>query len=135
MDPADKFPLRATGQFEVEGKSHFFADLPAYWRTFATREHAIMAVVLPSRYLLLGALPDADLGMWYMFFDPQMVETIMPGDLTFGTARRPALEVSYRCPPDPAHPRRSLVQILRRRPPAGQHRTIYLSFDDEVARR
>jgi hypothetical protein len=40
LRPSDKLPVRATGRFEVEGRSEFFADLMAYWRTFASREHA-----------------------------------------------------------------------------------------------
>lgn len=120
----DKVPVRATGHFEVEGKAHFFADLMAYWRTFHSREHAVMAIVPRSRFLLLGAVPERLLGMWYVFFKPETIEEIAAGTLAFGSARRPALRVTYRVPATgrtrgQSHPRSQVV---------------YLSFADEAER-
>lgn len=120
----DKVPMRATGHFEVEGKAHFFADLMAYWRTFNSREHAVMAIVPRSRFLLLGAVPERLLGMWYVFFRPEAIAEIAAGMLAFGSARRPALRVTYRVPTTgrtrgQSHP---LSQV------------VYLSFADEAER-
>ncbi len=124
LDPADKLPLRATGRFEVQGKLRFFADLLAYWRTFATREHTIMAIAHPSRFLLLGTIPENDLGMWYIFFRPEETQAIAPGRLSFGAAARPALRVTHRALPAPGRKRRIQPVLV----------TTYLAFDDEATR-
>lgn len=96
LHPQDKIEVRATGRFEVEGRSQFFAELQAYFRTFATREHAIMALVPRSRFLRVGQWPEHELGMWYIFFLPQQVISLEPGFLSFYGASRPALRVTYR---------------------------------------
>lgn len=130
-DPSDKVLLHATGQFEVEGKSHFFADLPAYWRTFATREHAIMAIVGRARFLLLGTMPARDTGMWYIFFRPETVQAVEAGRIAFGRACRPALHVGYLRPPVVGAKRRWLGL---RPPPGAGPADVYLGFDDEGTR-
>lgn len=123
LDPADKIALRATAIFEVEGKARFFADLLAYWRTFASREHAVMAIVHRSRFLLLGSVNERYLGMWYVFFTPATIEAITPGTVAFGAEGRPALCVAYRftLPGD-------------RKPAPPMVRLVYLTFADEAAR-
>ena len=68
MDPMDKLSLRATGLFEVEGRVRCFTDLQATYRSFQTREHSVVAIVPPSRALLVGRWPDEEIGMWYIFF-------------------------------------------------------------------
>jgi hypothetical protein len=126
LDPEDKVLLHATGRFEVEGKSHFWADLLAYWRTFATREHTVMAIVHNTRFALLGHMSEADVGMWYIFFRPEHIETIIPGRLTFGKAIRPALRVVYRNVPTASGSRkRSKDPIVD---------TVYLAFDGDTER-
>ncbi len=98
LHPQDKVEVRATGRFEVEGRSQFFAELQAYFRTFATREHAVMAWVPRSRFLWVGQWPEHELGMWYIFFLPQQVVSLEPGSLAFHGAPRPALRVTYQAP-------------------------------------
>lgn len=120
----DKVPVRATGTFEVEGKTHFFADLLAYWRTFNSREHAVMAIVHRSRFLLLGAVPERLPGMWYIFFKPEMIEQITAGAVAFGSVRRPALRIAYRGPAT-GRPRRQSQSLSR---------VIYLGFASEAER-
>lgn len=110
LRPDDKVKLRATGHFEVEGKERHFSELLAYFRTFATREHAVMAIVPPSRFLLLGSWPTQEVGMWYIFFRPKQILSLTPGTLRFGLRSRPALRVVYQTE-------------------KGQE-TVYLSFDD-----
>lgn len=127
LDPAEKLLIRATGRFEVGSKSHFFADLLGYWRTFSTREHAVMAIVHPSRFLWLGAMPEEDLGMWYIFFQPQDIESVTPGLLTYGATTRPALCVRYRAIPAAPPGRKQAAKPVPR--------VAYLTFDDEPSRR
>ena len=93
MDPADKLLLRATGRFEVEGKRQDFTELLAYFRSFETREHAIMAICPPASFLGIGTWPEHEIGMWYMFFKHSEIRQILPGELVFGTTHRPALRV------------------------------------------
>jgi hypothetical protein len=131
LDPHDKVQTYATGHFEVEGKAGFFAELLAYWRTFATREHAVMAIVHRTRFLGLARTADAQLGMWYIFIAAENVEEVSAGELQFGGERRPALRITYRY--TPARPAgRSLVARLR---PPPTHWTVYLGFEDDASRR
>jgi hypothetical protein len=114
LHPTDKVALRATGRFEVEGKEHQFSHLQAYFRTFATREHALMAIVPPSRFLLLGAREEQEVGMWYIFFRPRQILALAPGTLCFGPAARPALRVAYQG--------------------EEKQQIVYLSFEDHAER-
>jgi hypothetical protein len=129
MLPSDKLLVHATGRFEVEGRSGFFAGLMAYWRTFASREHAVMAIVHGSRFLGVASRPAEDVGMWYAFFRSEAIESVTPGSLTFGSRVDPALRITYRySEPLPDHAKR------RARPK--QTRTIlYLASQDDEARR
>lgn len=128
MPPTDKHLHHVTGRLEVEGKSHFFANLPAYWRTFASGEHAVMAIARPTHCLGVGQLPERDVGMWYIFFQPHELTAITPGRLAFGSAIRPALRVDYRNVPT--------APLQRNRPPPRHPipQTLYMAFDDEAAR-
>ncbi len=132
LDPAQKIALRASGEFEVEGKQRFFADLFAYWRTFATREHAVMAIRPRSRYLLLGRAAAEDLGMWYIFIQPPMLTAVSAGELAWGGRCRPALEVRYRLPS--AGRQAAWRRLLGRPAPDGERRLLYLAFNDQPAR-
>lgn len=108
----DKVQVFATGRFEVEGKAGFFVGLLAYWRTFATREHAVMAIVRRTRFLGLAATASAQIGMWYIFIAPDAIEELRAGELQFGGQRRPALRIVYR---------------------AAARETVHLAFDDAAA--
>ncbi len=98
MDPMDKLSLRATGLFEVEGRAGRFTDLQATYRSFQTREHSVMAIVPPSRALLVGRWPDEEIGMWYIFFKgyrtpthrarPALFRPALPGPLCRSTWSR-----------------------------------------------
>jgi hypothetical protein len=112
--PIDKVEGRATGQFEVEGKVQRFSEIRSYYRTFATGEHAVMAIVPPSRFLLLGTWPKCDVGMWYIFFRPEQVLELRAGLLHFDGAPRPALRVAYQA--------------------SDRREAAYLSFDDHATR-
>jgi hypothetical protein len=122
--PEDKIPLRATGRFEVNGRARVFADLTAYWRTYASREHALLAIQHRTRFLLAYS-PGEDVGMWYIFIRPDAVKGIVPGNLCYGGRSSPALRVAYRHQPP---------TVEGKRPPKPIVATAYLAFDDDVAR-
>ncbi|HEY51990.1 MAG TPA: hypothetical protein G4N94_00860 [Caldilineae bacterium] len=95
LKPQDKVLVRATGEFSVGGKTKRFTDLLAYYRTFETREHAIMARKTPSRFLMLGRSRPEHLGMWYIFIMPEHLRAVTPGRLYFGAVPNPALRLDY----------------------------------------
>jgi hypothetical protein len=110
LDPADPFhhvtpvpapkaleqlPVRASGLFSVEGEDQYYVDLDADFQTAATEEHMVLARVHPSRFLLLGRWPKFELGWWYIFFLPDMIESVTMGYLHFGPQTRVALRVVY----------------------------------------
>lgn len=123
MDPDDKEATFVTGRFEVEGKEASLAHLTAYWRSFGSREHAIMAIQHASRFLL-GHMPGGWIGMWYVFFKPEDVERVVPGEVTFGAARQPGLQIRYwRVPPQEGKkPKKPVLE------------TVHLAFETEAAR-
>ncbi|MGQ9668424.1 MAG: hypothetical protein ACUVWB_14050, partial [Anaerolineae bacterium] len=79
------------------GKEHFFVDLEAIYHTFETREHAIMAHVPWSRFLLARSRRQY-VGMWYAFFKPEDIRRIEIGELEYGLQYRPALRLHYQGP-------------------------------------
>lgn len=123
MAPEDKEAHFATGRFEVAEKRGYLADLTAYWRSFGTREHAVMAIQHASRFFL-GSLPADQIGMWYIFFRPDDIEEVTPGEVAFGASRRPGLRVTYRSTPpeDAKKPRKPAREIA------------YLAFENEASR-
>jgi hypothetical protein len=123
--PEDKIPLRATGRFDVQSRERLFADLPAYWRTYASREHAVLAIQHPSRFLLLGHSRDGDAGMWYAFIPPAAIREVMPGQLRYGRQVDPGLRVVYRRQPPAMEGKRSPKAVVA---------MIYLAFEDEASR-
>jgi hypothetical protein len=125
LDPSDKVAVRATGHFAVEGQFQDFADLQAYWRTFASREHTVMAVAPRGRFLGLGRLPEELIGMWYLFIMPDAIHNVTPGRLTFGADEGPALRVRYT---------RTEPNANEKKPPRVIAETAYLKFADESER-
>ena len=93
--PADAVLLRASGLFEVAGKEARLTEVLAYYRTFETREHAVMARQTPSYFLRFGSIPSEQLGMWYIFIRPEAIKKIQTGCLYFGHFPRPALRLEY----------------------------------------
>ena len=94
--PQDKLLHHASGHFEVEGKEADWARLIAYYRTFETREHAIMARLTPARFLKVGEFPPQQLGMWYRFIAPDDLLEVEPGRIYFGGREEPGLRLRYR---------------------------------------
>lgn len=138
ISPAGKLTIHATGLFEVEGKAQHFTELPAFYRSFSTREHAIMAVVQPARRLAgLARWPDEELGMWYIFVKHHELRQVQPGALGFGRVRRPALRLLV----EQVLPEKSAVLDAwglqwgkDKSKLATRQQTIYLSFDGETER-
>jgi hypothetical protein len=114
LKPDEKLAIRATGQFEVEGKSCYFVEARTEFATMETREHILMARIPYSRFLLFAGFPKEKVGWWYIFFKPDMIEGIELGKVYFGIRPRPAIRLTYE--------------------DKGKEREIYLSFDDEFQR-
>lgn len=138
INPTEKLVIHATGLFEVEGKTQRFSELPAYYRSFSTREHAIMAVVQPPRRLAgLAQWPAEELGMWYIFVKHSELRQVQPGVLSFGCSRRPALRLLV----EQTLPDKNAVMDAwglqwgkDKSKLAARQQTIYLSFDGEAER-
>jgi hypothetical protein len=138
LNPTDKLALRATGLFEVEGKAQRFSELPAWYRSFSTREHAIMAVVQPGRRLAgLVRWPEDEVGMWYIFIKHHELHAVQPGVLRFGRSCRPALRLHIQ----QTQPDKGAVMDAwglqwgkDKSQLATRQQTIYLSFDGEAER-
>jgi hypothetical protein len=122
--PEDKISLRATGWFDVQSRERLFADLTGYWRTYASREHAVLAIQHPTRFLL-GQSRAEDAGMWYAFIPPAAIAEVTPGALRYGRQVSPGLRVVYRRQPPASD---------GRRPPKAVNTAIYLAFEDEATR-
>jgi hypothetical protein len=131
LEPMGKLLLRATGLFEVEGKEDRYTDLQAYFRTFPTREHAVMAIVPPSKFLGVGRWPDHQIGMWYIFFKGQEIRSIRSGRLSFGWQTRPALLVDLeQVIPPPTSPLDVWGGYRSgKQKPKIRRQSIYLSFN------
>ncbi|RME62233.1 MAG: hypothetical protein D6790_06675 [Caldilineae bacterium] len=117
-----KLPIFASGYFSVEGKHQHFTWLQGYFRTFPTREHAVLCLVQDSSYLLFGQWPEHEVGMWYCFFKPEVIEKIRWGEIVFDDHRMPGLAVQHT-----VHmPKRG-----RLRPARTVSKTIYLACHTE----
>ncbi|MCO6451543.1 MAG: hypothetical protein J5I90_12215 [Caldilineales bacterium] len=115
----DKILHRATGYFWAETDESSLTNLLAYYRTFETREHAIMARKTPTSFLGLGLPDTSQLHMWYLFCAPNDLKNVDPGELYFGPDPRPALRIDFK-----RYEQRGAKQI----PVAS---TAYLSFESE----
>lgn len=96
LAPQEKAPVMITGLFGVEQKFQRFTWLSGFYRTFATREHALMCQVVQRPWAKLGRWPDDDIGLWYIFFSPQNILQLQWGQLCFGANARPAIVVTHR---------------------------------------
>jgi hypothetical protein len=124
MPPTQKRPLYVTGILSVEQKVRSFTALPGFYRSFATREHALLCRVRERRIWRIGAWPEEEIGLWYAFFKPQEIDAVQPGDVRIGRSTLPGIAVTYR-PSAPIRPE-------RRRTP--MQTTLYLAFVTEADR-
>jgi len=102
--PEDKLLIHASGHFVVEGQEGDWTHLIAYYRTFETREHGIMARLTPTQFLKIGRLNPETLGMWYIFISPENLLAVTPGRIYFGGEAEPGLRMRYRRFNEKGHP-------------------------------
>jgi hypothetical protein len=95
LSPNDKIAVYATGHFMVEGQYRRFTYLPGYFRTFVTREHAVLCLARDRRFLKFGQWPVFDVGMWYAFCTGGLIEQVRYGQLHFERQPRPAIAIDY----------------------------------------
>lgn len=95
LSAQDKIPVWASGRFGVESKLRQFTWLQGYYRSFATREHAVMCLSSPSRFLLFGRWPEQHLGMWYIFIQPADVRRVRFGQVRLGRRGGPGLAIDH----------------------------------------
>jgi hypothetical protein len=107
---------RASGWFTVAGQEQYYVDLEADFETVETREHIVLGRVHPSRFLVVGQWPKQEIGWWYIFVQPAMIQGLHLGHLHHGFRSRQALRVTYA-------PAKDLQQ------------TVYFTFDDALALR
>lgn len=94
LSPSEKLPVMVTGLFSVEQKYQRFTWLPGFYRTFATREHALLCQVAQRTGASLIRWPEEEVGLWYIFFPPAVMRQIEWGVLTFGAEPRSAIAVT-----------------------------------------
>ena len=121
LDPADKLPVHVTGLFSVEGKDTRLTWVPGFYRTFSTREHALLCQE-QARRIFKVAETDLELaGMWYIFFQPEEITGMRWGSLYFGSKPRSAIAVD----------RKIEVKATRRfQRDKAKTETVYLAFLD-----
>lgn len=122
LEPSEKITLFVTGYLAVENKEQRFTWLPGFFRTFATREHALMCFVAPGSRIGIGHWPDDEIGLWYLFFQPHEISSLRWGRLTFGQTTYPALALTYQ---------RHIPRRSRFRPERTINETVYLATTTE----
>ncbi|MCS6826461.1 MAG: hypothetical protein NZ553_07605 [Caldilinea sp.] len=123
LAPAQKRPVYVTGVLSVEQKVRAFTALPGFYRTFATREHALLCRVRPRRIWAIAAWPEDEIGLWYAFFTPGQILAIQPGITRIDRRTLPGLAITYRPDGDDARQRQPSSPL-----------TLYLAFVDESDR-
>ncbi len=123
LDPSHKIPIYATGLFSVENKYQRYTWLPGFYRTFATREHALLCQMAARKFLQVVAWPESETGLWYVFFMPGDIKQIRWGALRFGKTVRPALAVTYEL---------TIPKQARMRKDAMCTETIFLAVQNEA---
>ncbi len=91
----EKVPVYVTGLLSVEGRYRRFTFAPAFYRTFATGEHALLSLVRQRRLSPWAAWPQDELGMWYAFIAPPQIQSLRTGELHFSAEPLPAVAIDY----------------------------------------
>ncbi len=95
LAPQDKIPVYITGLLSVEGKYRRFTFAPAFYRTFATGEHALLGLVRSRNLWNLAVWPEDEPGMWYAFVLPEQIRRVENGQVSFSGEAMPGLAVAY----------------------------------------
>lgn len=114
--------VRATGLFEVEGKFRRHTWLEASYRTFPSREHAVIATCPPSAILRIGRSRKQDDGMWYIFCIPRAIRKVQLGQVQFGRTLCPAVALTHSF---------EVPGRFRRRRTRFQDEVVYLSCEQK----
>lgn len=96
LQPGEKIPVHVTGRLSTGQREQVVVHAPGYLEQFRSGEKAISALVRPSRYLVLGALPPTYEGMWYAFIAPESVQSVDVGHLFVQGKRYQALKLLVR---------------------------------------
>ncbi|MEZ4865452.1 MAG: hypothetical protein R3C14_29350 [Caldilineaceae bacterium] len=119
----EKLPLYVTGYFGVENKYQRFTWLPGFYRTFATREHALLCQVTPRQSLPLGRWPGEEVGLWYIFFMPRDISRVAWGQLCFGRRAQRMIAITHQI---------TIPKRGRFRPEQQREETVYLALESET---
>ena len=90
-----KLAAYGTGRFSVEGRIAEFTHLPGFYRSFATREHAILCLRRDQRWLNSARWPEEEVGMWYLFVTADAIRQLVAGKLRVGHQWQAAVAVHY----------------------------------------
>lgn len=93
LSPSAKVPVHVTGLFAVEERNARFTWLPGFYRSFATREHALLCQHPETHFLKIAGCEPDNIGMWYVFFQPDEVKAIRWGEIMFGSTPRHCIAV------------------------------------------
>ncbi len=107
-----KLPVYVSGCLEVGNRVQRFALLPGFYRTFATREHALLCLCQSGRRLLVAEWPEAEVGLWYAFVKPQQLRALQAGTLHHGRLALTALALEVDATPTRGRVRRRAVETL-----------------------
>jgi hypothetical protein len=112
LQTKEKLSIYATGLFGVEGRHQRYSVLPGFYRTFATGEHALLCLLRERTWLGVCTWPLEETGMWYAFVNPNDIEKLAWGTLSFGPTSMPAVAIEYRLelPPGPRRKRAVIRQ-------------------------
>lgn len=116
-----KVPVWASGYFGVENRHQQFTWLQGFFRTFPSREHAVICLNQPTSFLGVGHSPEHLTGMWYSFFKPEAMSDVRWGEIRYGTESLPGLAVTH------------IVRIPRRnwfQPEKDVPKMTYLAFPE-----
>ena len=96
----EKIPIHVTGYLTVENRGERYTWVPGFYRSFATREHALLCMVPDRQYIRIGRWsigrwPFEQVGMWYAFFSAADITQIRWGQLRFDHSSRPALAIDH----------------------------------------
>lgn len=124
IPPSYKIAVYVSGKLTVEYKVRLFAGLPGFYRTFATREHALLCQAR-ARKFGVSRWPQDEEGLWYAFFMPGAIQQVRAGTIELAKQAMPALAIDYRPLPAPGR---------RQEPKLAEVETLLLAFQTEEER-
>lgn len=127
LPATDKVPIHVTGALSVNGKERRFTWLPGFYRSFATREHALICQHRQRRVLGIGQWPEAQIGLWYAFIQPSALNDVQWGWMSFGGSAQRAIAISYR-------PETTQKKTTLRRSTPSERLLLAFANDDDARR-